>query len=347
MALKDIYLKDTYEPVLGLRDTEKAIKLIKDFFELSLSSELRLRRFSAPLFVMKDTGLQDDLNAIERPVSFPILDMGDERAEIVHSLAKWKRYTLGQFGIEEGYGIYTDMNAIRPDEVLDNTHSIYVDQWDWERVITKEDRTIPFLQKIVKKIYGSLKRAEYVVYENYPHIKPMLPEEIHFIHAEELLQKYPDLTPKQREDAIVKEHGAVFLMGIGGELSNGEAHDGRAADYDDWTTEGEKGLKGLNGDILVWHPVLERAYELSSMGIRVDAEALKKQLVIRDQEHKAELMFHKKLLADELPLSIGGGIGQSRLCMFLLRAIHIGEVQASLWPEDMKEACAKHKVRLM
>ena len=330
-----------YQPLLGAKQTEQGIKMIKEFFQQNLSTELRLRRVTAPLFVLKGLGINDDLNGVERAVTFPIKDLGDARAEVVHSLAKWKRLSLAEYEVEAGYGIYTDMNAIRADEELDNLHSLYVDQWDWEAVITKEQRTISFLKNVVSRIYAAIRRTEYLTCETYPQIKPFLPEEIHFIHAEELLQMYPDKTPKEREDAICEKYGAVFVIGIGGKLSNGEKHDGRAPDYDDWSTVGENGLAGLNGDILIWYPVLGRSFELSSMGIRVDKESLLRQLAIEDKEERKELYFHQKLLNDELPLSIGGGIGQSRLCMVLLHKGHIGEIQASIWPEDMRAACKK------
>ena len=272
-------------------------------------------------------------------MSFPIKDLGDAQAEVVHSLAKWKRLTLAEYQIEPGYGIYTDMNAIRADEELDNLHSLYVDQWDWEAVITKGQRTIDFLEDVVRRIYAALLRTEYLTCESYPEIKPFLSRKIHFIHSQDLLNMYPDLTPKQREDAICKKYGAVFIEGIGGKLSNGEKHDGRAPDYDDWSTVDENGKTGLNGDILIWYPVLERSFELSSMGIRVDREALLRQLKSEGKEDREELFFHKKLLNGELPLSIGGGIGQSRLCMILLHKAHIGEIQASIWPEEMRKEC--------
>ena len=330
-----------YQSLLDARQTELGIKMIKEFFQQNLSTELRLRRVTAPLFVLKGLGINDDLNGVERAVTFPIKDLGDARAEVVHSLAKWKRLSLAEYEVEPGYGIYTDMNAIRADEELDNLHSLYVDQWDWEAVITKEQRTIAFLKNVVKRIYAAIRRTEYLTCETYPQIKPFLPEEIHFIHAEELLQMYPDKTPKQREDAICKKYGAVFIIGIGGKLSNGEKHDGRAPDYDDWSTVGENGLAGLNGDILIWYPVLGRSFELSSMGIRVDKESLLRQLKLENKEERETLYFHQKLLNDELPLSIGGGIGQSRLCMVLLHKGHIGEIQASIWPEDMRTECKK------
>ncbi|MCM1312024.1 MAG: aspartate--ammonia ligase [Bacteroides sp.] len=330
-----------YQQLLDPAQTEQGIKQIKDFFQANLSTALRLRRVTAPLFVMRGLGINDDLNGVERPVSFPIKDMDDKVAEVVHSLAKWKRMMLAEYNIQPGYGLYTDMNAIRGDEELDNLHSLYVDQWDWERTITKENRNLTFLKKMVRSIYAAIRRTEYLVCETYPQIKPFLPEEIYFIHSEELLQRYPTLTPKQREDAICKEYGAVFIIGIGGKLSNGKEHDLRAPDYDDWTTDNEEGYKGLNGDIMIWYPVLERGFELSSMGIRVDKEALLYQLELTGKENRKELYFHKRLLADEMPLSIGGGIGQSRLCMVLLHKAHIGEIQASIWPDNMREECAK------
>ena len=324
-----------YRALLDLQQTEMGIKQIKDFFQQNLSSELRLRRVTAPLFVLKGMGIKEDNNGVERAVNFPKKDMGDERAEIVHSLAKWKRLTLADYNINEGFGIYTDMNAIRADEELGNLHSLYVDQWDWEMVMSPENRNLEFLKQIVNRIYAALVRTEYLVYEIFPTITPILPCNIKFIHAEELLQMYPDLPVKERENKIAKEYGAVFIIGIGGELSNGKPHDGRAPDYDDWTTKSENGYKGLNGDLIVWNPVLEQGMELSSMGIRVNREVLLEQLQISGQESRKELYFHKRLLNEELPQSIGGGIGQSRLCMFYLRKGHIGEIQAGLWPKEM------------
>jgi aspartate--ammonia ligase len=329
----------SYRPLLNLQQTEVGIAKIKDFFQANLSAELRLRRVTAPLFVLRGTGLNDDLNGVERAVNFPIKDMQDVRAEVVHSLAKWKRVTLADYDIENGYGIYTDMNAIRADEELGNIHSLYVDQWDWERIMTAEERNIDFLKLIVKRIYATLLRTEYLVSESFPQIRPILPDEIQFIHAEELRQQYPDLSPKEREFKITQQYGAVFIIGIGAKLGDGEKHDGRAPDYDDWTTPGEKGLPGLNGDILLWNPVLEMPLEISSMGIRVDKEALLRQLELENKTDRLELYFHKRLVEGSLPLSIGGGIGQSRLCMFFLRKAHIGEIQASIWPDDMRKAC--------
>lgn len=330
-----------YHALLDMNKTEQGIKLIKDFFQQNLSTELRLRRVTAPLFVMQGLGINDDLNGVERPVTFPIKDLGDKKAEVVHSLAKWKRLTLAEYRVSPGYGVYTDMNAIRADEELDNLHSLYVDQWDWEAVITPEQRSLLFLTNIVERIYAAIRRTEYLVCETYDQIRPFLPEQIHFIHSEDLLQMYPDLSPKEREDAICKKYGAVFIIGIGQKLSNGEKHDGRAPDYDDWSTIAENGKAGLNGDILIWYPVLQRSFELSSMGIRVDKEAMLRQLKIEGEEEREQLYFHRRLLNDELPLSIGGGIGQSRLCMVLLHKAHIGEIQASIWPDDMRKKCAE------
>lgn len=327
--------------------TEQAIKQIKDFFQQNLASELRLRRVTAPLFVKKGTGINDDLNGIERPVSFPMKDLGDDVAEIVHSLAKWKRMALADLEIKEGFGLYTDMNAIRPDEELTNIHSLYVDQWDWERVISAEDRNLDYLKYVVRKIYSAIIRTEYHVCDNYLDIQPELPEEITFIHTEELAARYPDLTPFERETEVAKKHGAIFVIGIGGEMPNGKIHDGRAPDYDDWISKTENGFIGLNGDIILWNNVLNRAFEISSMGIRVDKKALLEQLKYRGLEERTELMWHKMLLNDELPLSIGGGIGQSRLCMYFLRKAHIGEVQSSIWPDEMLKECKENDIHLL
>jgi len=335
---RGFFLPQGYKPVLNLYTTEQAIMRVKDFFQLNLALELNLKRMTAPIFVLKGTGVNDDLNGVERPVSFKIKDLQDQEAEVVQSLAKWKRMALADYKIPVGSGIYTDMNAIRADDVLDNLHSLYVDQWDWEKIITAEERTLAFLQKVVQTIYDVIRRTELFVYHEYPGIKPVLPENITFIHAEELMKRYPKLSPPEREDAIVREHKAVFIIGIGGNLSDGTKHDGRAPDYDDWT---------LNGDIFVWNPVTECAFELSSMGIRVDKTALAKQLKLSGQEQRLKLKFHKRLMNDELPLSIGGGIGQSRLCMFYLRKAHIGEIQASIWPEDMIAECKRNNIVLL
>ena len=337
-----------YKPLLDMKQTELGIKQIKEFFQQNLSSELRLRRVTAPLFVLKGMGINDDLSGVERAVSFPIKDLGDAKAEVVHSLAKWKRLTLAEYNIGPGYGIYTDMNAIRADEELGNLHSLYVDQWDWERSITNEQRTVSFLKQIVTRIYSAMRRTEYMVCEMYPQIESFLSHDIQFIHSEELLQMYPGLTSKEREHAITKKYGAVFIIGIGGKLSNGEPHDMRAPDYDDYSTiDPETGLAGLNGDLLVWDKVLDRSIELSSMGIRVDKEALLRQLELSGQEQRKELYFHKRLLDGSLPLCIGGGIGQSRLCMLYLQKAHIGEIQASIWPEEMRKECEEWGMALI
>ncbi len=327
--------------------TEVAIKTIKTAFQRELASALNLRRVTAPLFVLSGTGLNDDLSGTEHAVTFNIADMGDRRAEVVHSLAKWKRVKLGAYGIEPHFGLYTDMNAIRTAETLDNLHSLYVDQWDWEQTITETDRNLDYLKSCVEKIYEAVRRVEALIYEQYPHITPTLPERIAFIHSEQLLQLYPDLTPKEREEAITREAGAVFIIGIGGALSDGRPHDLRAPDYDDWSTPNDDGFFGLNGDIMLWNPVLECAFELSSMGIRVDPAAMRLQLRLQNREDRERYKFHSMLLRGELPLSIGGGIGQSRLCMFLLKKAHIGEVQASIWPEDQIEECAKAGIALI
>ena len=337
MAVKDLILPSHYENKLDVISTEVAIKYVKDLFERRLAHHLNLMRISAPLYVRKSSGLNDNLNGVERPVGFDIKEIDEDEMEIVHSLAKWKRMALKRYHIGYGKGIYTDMNAIRSDEELGNLHSLYVDQWDWERVMSESEHNIDFLKEIVRRIYAAMVRTEYLVYEMFPQIRPTLPQQIHFIHSEDLLQKYPTFTPKEREDAITKEYGAVFIIGIGCSLSNGEKHDGRAPDYDDWSTIAENGQTGLNGDLLVWDDVLNRSMELSSMGIRVNKEALLRQLDICKAGEKKELYFHKRLLSGELPQSIGGGIGQSRLCMFYLRKAHIGEIQASIWPEEMRK----------
>lgn len=336
-----------YKAALSKRQTEQGIKLIKDFFQQNLSTELRLSRVTAPLFVLKGLGINDDLNGVERPVTFPIKDLDDAEAEVVHSLAKWKRLTLAEYEVQQGYGIYTDMNAIRADEELDNLHSLYVDQWDWEAVIGAEDRTLAFLEDVVRRIYAVVRRTEFLVYETYPQLKPFLPSTIHFVHSEDLLAMYPDKSPKEREDAICREYGAVFVIGIGGKLANGKKHDGRAPDYDDWSTMAENGKAGLNGDILIWYPTLERSFELSSMGIRVNKESLIRQLELEGKQEREKLYFHQKLLNGELPLTIGGGIGQSRLCMVMLHKAHIGEIQASIWPQDMREECEEAGIPLI
>ncbi len=336
-----------YRPILGLKQTEKAIKLVKDTFQQNLSAELRLRRVTAPLFVLKDTGINDDLNGVERKVDFTIKDLDNSVAEVVNSLAKWKRLALADYMIEPGFGIYTDMNAIRPDEELSNLHSIYVDQWDWERVLTEEQRTPEFLELIVNKLYEILKRTEFVIFENHPGIRPILPESIKHLHAEELREEYPGLSPAEREAKVAKKYGAVFISGIGGALGDGSIHDGRAPDYDDWSSPGKNGFSGLNGDIILWNPILEMAFEISSMGIRVNRESLLKQLEITHTLERKNLYFHRRLLNGELPASIGGGFGQSRICMFFLRKAHIGEIQCSIWPDDMRQECKKHNIILV
>jgi len=336
-----------YDRLLDQRQTEEGIRFVKKFFQTSLASDLRLCRVTAPLFVLKGTGINDDLNGTERAVTFPIKELGDAQAEVVHSLAKWKRLTLADYRIENGYGIYADMNAIRGDEELGNLHSLYVDQWDWERVISNEDRTISFLKSIVRRIYNAMLRTEYAVCEKFSQIKPFLADEIFFIHSEELLQMYPDKTPKERETLITKEHGSVFIMGIGDKLSNGKEHDLRAPDYDDYSSLAENGLPGLNGDILIWDKVLGCALEISSMGVRVNKEALLHQLKLSGKEERLKLYFHKRLMDNTLPLSIGGGIGQSRLCLLYLKKAHIGEIQASIWPQDMRQECEALGIKLI
>lgn len=342
-----LIIPEKYRRKLLPETTEIAIKLIKDTFETTLARELNLRRVTAPLFLLTGTGLNDDLNGVEKAVSFTIDAMESRPAEVVHSLAKWKRYKLGAYGIPPGYGLYTDMNAIRTFEDLDNLHSLYVDQWDWEKSISEKDRNLEYLKETVRKIYGAIRKTEHVVYDRFPHITPTLPEDITFVFADDLARDYPDLTPKERETIVTKKYGAVFVIGIGGDLCDGKPHDGRAPDYDDWSTENEAGYKGLNGDILVWNHVLDIPFEISSMGIRVSPESLTRQLEIRGCNEKAQLTFHRMLLNGELPYSIGGGIGQSRLCMFLLQKAHIGEVQASIWPEEQIAQCARAGIELL
>lgn len=327
--------------------TEVAIKMIKESFQERLSKALNLRRVTAPLFVLSGTGLNDDLNGVEPAVGFDIACMNNRHAEVVHSLAKWKRTKLGAYAIPAGFGLYTDMNAIRTSEDLDNIHSLYVDQWDWEKTINESDRNLEYLIATVKKIYAALKETEAIIYDRFPHITPTLPDDIQVVHSQQLVDMYPGLTPKEREREITKKYGAVFIVGIGAKLSDGEPHDNRAPDYDDWTTVNSDGYEGLNGDIMVWNNVLDIPFELSSMGIRVDATALRHQLDICNCTERENLMFHKALLNGELPFSIGGGIGQSRLCMLLLQKAHIGEVQASIWPEEQIEECLKHNIYLM
>ncbi|QEK12672.1 aspartate--ammonia ligase [Crassaminicella thermophila] len=333
-----LIIPEGYDPKLSIRETEVAIKKIKDYFETRLAEKLNLTRVSAPLFVIPDTGLNDNLNGVERPVAFDVKAIEGKKVEVVHSLAKWKRMALYRYGFEIGEGLYTDMNAIRRDEDLDNLHSVYVDQWDWEKVIAKEDRSIETLKSIVKDIYQVFKSTESYVCSLYEAYEPFLPDEISFITTQELEDRYPTFTPKEREDAIAKEKGAVFIMQIGGELKSGIKHDGRSPDYDDWK---------LNGDIIFWNPLLKKAFELSSMGIRVDAKALEEQLKLAGCEERKEQEFHKMLLDETLPFTVGGGIGQSRICMFFLQKAHIGEVQAAIWPQDMIEECKEANIHLL
>ncbi len=331
------YIPEGYKPQIDLKETQVAIKTVKDFFQRELTKQLNLTRVSAPLFVTPESGLNDNLNGVERPVAFDIKE-GRRDAEIVHSLAKWKRFALKQYGFKPGEGLYTDMNAIRRDEETDNIHSIYVDQWDWEKVILKEERNRETLEAVVTAVYKALKITEdYLAYE-YDYIGHYLPEHIKFITSQELEDLYPELDTKAREYMIAKAHGAVFIEQIGKELRSGERHDGRAPDYDDWE---------LNGDIIVYYPVLDIALELSSMGIRVDEEALERQLKIAGCEDRKELEFQKALLNGELPYTIGGGIGQSRICMFYLRKAHIGEIQASIWPEEVLEIAKNAGIPLL
>jgi aspartate--ammonia ligase len=344
--MKETPVAFAYQPLLDVSETERGIKLIKDFFQTCLAEELNLIRVTAPLFVRAGMGINDDLNGVERPVSFAVTHLAGARLEIVQSLAKWKRLALADLGIPAGSGIYTDMNAIRPDEALDETHSLYVDQWDWERVITMEERSPAFLHSIVERVYVAMQRAEWAVSARFPRLRPILPETITFVHSQELEHRFPQLTPPQREAAVCREHGAVFVAGIGARLADGRPHDGRAPDYDDWSTPTAMG-PGLNGDILFWNPELQRAFEVSSMGIRVTPESLRSQLEITGTTERSQLLFHRRLLAGELPLSIGGGIGQSRLCMFLLRKAHIGEVQAGIWPEEMIADCRRRGIPLL
>jgi aspartate--ammonia ligase len=335
---KSLSTQNVYTSKLALLQTEVAIKKTKDYFESSLAEALNLTRVSAPILLKSGKGLNDDLNGVERMVSFEALDIKNANIEIVQSLAKWKRMALARYGFDLEAGLYTDMNAIRRDEVLDHLHSIYVDQWDWEKIITKEQRNMQTLKMEVQKIYQVFKNTENYLYELYPVLVPVLPDEIYFITTQELETKYPDLSPKEREDSIAKEYGAVFIMQIGGQLLSGEKHDGRSPDYDDWT---------LNGDIIFWYPLLEQSVEVSSMGIRVDEEALKKQLEISKTEERLSLEYHQAILNRELPYTIGGGIGQSRICMFFLKKVHIGEVQVSVWNEEIIENCRKENIILL
>lgn len=336
--MSKVTLPENYSPVIDLMESQRAIKKVKDFFQQELAYGLNLRRVTAPLFVTPESGLNDNLNGVERTVSFTLKDMDEQKVEVVQSLAKWKRMALGKYGIQPGNGIYTDMNAIRRDEEFDNLHSAYVDQWDWEKVITRDQRTDAYLEETVVTIYNALKNLGDYVNRLYRDIQTELPNEIYFVTTQELEDRYPDLTPKQREDAITEEKRAVFIKKIGGKLKSGERHDGRAPDYDDWE---------LNGDIVLWNDILGCSFEISSMGIRVDEEAMERQLTLASALDRKKLAFHKAILNKELPYSVGGGIGQSRLCMYFLRKAHIGEVQVSVWPEDMVETCRNNNIHLL
>ena len=336
--MEHLYIPPDYKSELSLYDTQVAIKTVKDFFQKALAEQLYLLRVSAPLFVTQESGLNDNLNGVERPVTFGIREQNERPAEIVHSLAKWKRYALKQYGFHIGEGLYTDMSAIRRDEDTDNIHSIYVDQWDWEKILLKEDRNVDYLKDTVRKVYKALKKTEKYMAIQYDYIEEILPKDIFFITTQELADLYPDKSPKEREDLIAQEKGAVFLMEIGDKLADGKPHDGRAPDYDDWH---------LNGDILVWYPVLGHALELSSMGIRVDEDSLARQLKAAGCEERAELPFQKAILEKKLPYTVGGGIGQSRICMFYLRKAHIGEVQVSIWPDEVREKAARYGINLL
>lgn len=336
--MSKVIIPEGYQSALDERETQRAIKKVKDYFQQELAYGLQLRRVTAPLFVIPETGLNDTLNGYERRVEFTIKDMDETRVEVVQSLAKWKRMALGKYGVEPGRGLYTDMNAIRRDEELDNLHSIYVDQWDWEKVITKEQRTEEYLEETVNTIYHAMKNLGDYVNRLYRDIQVEIPNEITFITTQELEDAYPDKTPKEREDIVAEKYGAVFIKKIGGVLASGEKHDGRAPDYDDWE---------LNGDIILWNDVLKQAFEISSMGIRVDAESMRRQMEIDGKTDRLEMPFHKGVIDGTIPLSIGGGIGQSRLCMFFLKKAHIGEVQVSVWPDDMIEECAENDIFLL
>lgn len=338
LKMSKVIIPEGYQPILDQRETQRAIKKVKDYFQQELAYGLQLRRVTAPLFVFPESGLNDTLNGYERRVEFTIKDMDEAKVEVVQSLAKWKRMALGKYGVEPGKGIYTDMNAIRRDEEMDNLHSVYVDQWDWEKVITKEQRTEEYLEETVRTIYNAIKNLSDYVNRLYRDIQNEIPNEITFITSQELEDAYPDKTPKERESIVAEKYGAVFIKKIGGVLASGEKHDGRAPDYDDWE---------LNGDIILWNDILQEAFEISSMGIRVDAEAMKRQLEIDGKLDRLEMPFHKGVIDGSIPLSIGGGIGQSRLCMYFLRKAHIGEVQVSVWPEDMIKECAENNIFLL
>lgn len=336
--MNKLIIPENYEPILGPTETQRAIKKIKDYFQKELACGLRVGRVSAPLFVFPETGLNDNLNGYERRVSFTIKDVDERTVEVVQSLAKWKRNALGRYKIKPGVGLYTDMNAIRRDEELDNIHSIYVDQWDWEKVITADQRNEEYLESVVRTIYQAMKNLGEYMNQQYPELNISLPENITFIDSQELEDEFPDLTSKEREKEAARRHGAIFIKRIGGALRSGKPHDGRAPDYDDWE---------LNGDIIVWNEVLMDAFEISSMGIRVDSESMLRQLEIDGKMDRAELPFHQDVINNVLPLTIGGGIGQSRLCMFFLKKAHIGEVQVSVWPEEMYKECAENNIFLL
>ena len=336
-----------YTPLMDSRHTEKAIKFVKDTFERELSGELYLSRVTSPLFVPKGSGINDDLNGIERPVSFPVKNLNNQTMEIVHSLAKWKRMALADLGFPVNTGLYTDMNAIRPDDDLDAIHSIYVDQWDWELVMDESNRNLEYLKTVVRKIYGALKRTEFLVGELFPMCRPTLPEEIQFIHSEEAYELYPELSPPERERVLAEKYGALFIIGIGNPLPDGILHGGRAPDYDDWSTPTGSNRFGLNGDIIVWDSVRKDSLELSSMGIRVDQKSLVRQLEIRKNPERIDLYWHKRLMNGEFPQTIGCGIGQSRICMHLLKKAHIGEVQASVWPQEVLNEATAHDLHLL
>ena len=341
------YFPSGYHSVLSARETERAIKIVKDLFEKELSGALRLSRVTSPIFVPSGSGINDDLNGIERPVRFELGNMGNKQMEIVQSLAKWKRMALADYGISTGYGLYTDMNALRPDDDIDAIHSVYVDQWDWEQVISEDNRNLEYLKSVVREIYSAIKRTEFLIHETYPSIVPCLPDEITFVHTEDLLKIYPDLSAQEREVEIAKKHKAVFIIGIGASLADGKPHSGRAPDYDDWSTPTSESHQGLNGDIIVWDSVRQSSLELSSMGIRVSRESLLRQLEIKGCMERKDLYWHKRLLNGDFPQTIGGGIGQSRLCMFLLKKAHIGEVQASVWQEEAREEASSLGVTLL
>ena len=333
-----LIIPENYDPVLDLRQTQEAIKYIRDTFQKEIGRALQLSRISAPLFVEKNSGLNDNLNGVENPVSFEIKEIPDETIEVVHSLAKWKRMALKKYGFKMHEGLYTNMNAIRKDEAVDNLHSYYVDQWDWEKIISKSERNEETLKRHVLKIFKVIKHMEHEVWYKYPHAVNRLTDKIHFFTSQELEDRYPDLTPTERETAMCKEYGCIFVMGVGKKLKSGIKHDGRAPDYDDWD---------LNGDILFWFEPLKCALEISSMGIRVDEDALVEQLEAENCLERLELPYHKQILNKELPYTIGGGIGQSRLCMLLLKKAHVGEVQASIWPQEVIDECEKHNIHLL